>query len=305
MTTTEKLVPGTTIEEGEEKEVVVDPRVFVCSFPKSGTHLVEQIIQPLVYPMPAEKPWVGTFRGNSWTLNRIDPMKTARRIGYIRDGTYAKGHVGYTENIETFLYGVGAAVLFAYRDPRDVAVSLAHHILDGKSHPHNEWYQEIGFDASLLAVIQGLGPYASVLERWNAYAGWLDVPWVMPLKFSDVIADKERYCSEIVRYIVGHCAGHRGYEATLPQEAHDQAVELMVANSERTERSPTFRKGQSGGWRDEFKKAHVVAFMESDEKWSREYGLENSWLVELGFEDDGNWGESIMNDGDGDDGEVQ
>lgn len=286
---TEKLMPNTQLEEGETKEVAVDPRVFVCSFPKSGTHLVEQLVQPFVLPMPADKPWSGTFKGNSWTLNRIPVKKTLQRIGWIRDGTYAKGHLGYSEVLENYLWGIGAAVLFIYRDPRDVAVSLTHHILDDKPHPHNEWYQEMDFDGALMAVIQGIGPYAGVMRRWNEYAGWLACEWIGKLRYGDIMADKPRWSRIILDYIVEHSAAHRGYDAAMSDELREQAVELMVANSEHTERSPTFRKGGSGGWREAFKTAHCVAFAESDMKAADEYGLEEPWMTALKFEDDEDW----------------
>jgi hypothetical protein len=289
MIETETLLPNTQIEEGERKEVIIDPRVFVCSFPKSGTHLAEQLVQPIVTPMPADKPWAGTFQDHSWTTRWAPVKKVLQRIGYIRDGTYAKGHLGYTETIENYLYGIGAAVLFVYRDLRDVAVSLTHHILDGKTHSRNEWYQAIGFDAALMAVIQGLGPYAGVLERWNLYAGWLDVPWVQTWKFGMLVNHKEQACRDILRYIVGHAAAHRGFGAELSQEVEDQTVALMIANSERTERSPTYRSGLAGAWRKEFKPAHCVAFAWNDWRWSEEYGLDEPWLVHLGFEDDPDW----------------
>jgi len=286
----ENIRPNTQMEEGDEKIVAIDPRVFVCSFPKSGTHLVEQMIQPFVYRMPAEKPWAGTFLDHSWTVQWSNIRNTLRRIGWIDYGTYGKGHLGYNEILEAHLYGMGVALLFVYRDPRDVVVSLAHHIMDGQTHSRNEWYQEMGFDATLLAVIKGLGPYAGVMERWNEYAGWLDVPWVLKLRFSDLVGpDKREWCEKILRYVVGHCAAHRGFNAELDVDVMDNVADRMIKNSERTDRSPTFRRGVAGGWRDEFKAGHCVAFADTDVRWAEEYGLEEPWLVHLGYEDDMFW----------------
>jgi len=276
-----ETVPEYKNSQEEDKEVRVDPRVFIASFPKSGTHLVELIVQTICSPMPANKPWAGTFMGHSWTTQWIDTKKTLRRIGFIRDGTYAKGHLGYKSEIENFLFGIGAAVLFVYRDPRDVAVSLAHHILDGKPHGSNEMYQEMGFDATLLAVIQGLGVYSGILERWAYYAPWLDTTWVLPVKFEDLITNKREKITEIVRYIVGHSANVRGYEATIHQSVLDETVEAMVQNSENTDKSPTFRKGKVGGWKEEFKAAHDIAFKTADE--------ESQVLIQLGYETDDKW----------------
>jgi hypothetical protein len=279
----ESLIPGTAklMEEGETKIVKVDPQIFIVSFPKCGTHLVEQLISPLAYPMPADKPWAGTFNSHSWTTQWIPLKKTLRRIGYIRDGTYAKGHLGYKPEIENFLFGIGAAVIFVYRDPRDVAVSLTHHILNDGMHGANEWYKDLGFDGALLAVIQGLGIFAGVMERWEYYAPWLDAEWVYSVKFEDLIADRVEQSKTILRYIVGHSANVRGFTATLEEEQLDEWSAKMVENSNQTDKSPTFRVGKSGGWKEAFKDAHIVAFQHSDK---------NDWLVKLGYEEDSKWG---------------
>lgn len=278
------------LEEGEVREMQIDPRIYICSFPKSGTHLVEQLVRPICVPMPADKPWAGAFRDHSWTVIWDNSPNILRRIGYIRDGTYAKGHMGYKEEIELFLYGASIATLFVYRDPRDVALSQAHHILSGSMHSHNEWYQEMGFDATLLACITGMHKYAGVMQRWNEYAGWLERKWVLPLKFEDIIENKEEQCKRVVEYSTTFMAQSRGYEIEIPDEVMGKAVAAMVKNSERKEDSLTFRKGKSGGWREEFMEGHIQAFKYEDSKWAEEYGLEESWLVHLGYEEDDDWG---------------
>ncbi|NIR62401.1 MAG: hypothetical protein GWN61_00725, partial [candidate division Zixibacteria bacterium] len=276
---TERLRPE-MLQIGESREVIVDPRVFICSFPKSGTHFVEQIVQTICQPMPTERPWAGTFQGHSWTTEWIHIRKTLRRIGFIRDGTYAKGHVGYQKETANFLWGNGAAVLFVYRDPRDVAVSQTHHILNGKTHGHNEIYQDIGFDAALLAVIKGLDVYAGVMERWEHYAGWLEEDWVLSVKYEDLLNNKREVLSDIVRYIVGHSANVRGYQATIEEDILESVIDAMDRNSSRTDLSPTYREGKSGGWKTAFKKAHSLAFKQSDV---------NDWLIKLGYETDKDW----------------
>jgi len=76
----------------------------------------------------------------------------------------------------------------------------------------------------------------------------------------------------------------------------DRTVDKMMLNSTRTDKSPTFRRGVAGGWRDEFKAAHCVAFADEDVRWATEYGLEQPWLVKLGFEDDMMWWKEFVED---------
>lgn len=265
----------------EEQEVIVDPRIYVNGFPKSGTHLGEQIVSALALPMNTSNgPWAGCFRDHSWTTHWIADKRVFRQLGFIRDGTYAKGHLGYREDLMHFLWGIGASVIFIYRDLRDVAVSLTNHILNDQTHSHPEWYKDMGFDAALLAVIQGLGPYAGVVDRWEQYAGWLDIDWVYSVKYEDLIANREEKCGEIMEYVLGHAGRFRGYSVEIPPEEYAKGLERMIRRSSRTDLSPTFRKGQPGEWREVFKEGHRAAFRFADE---------NGWLVKLGYEDAADW----------------
>ena len=271
-----------------QKEVSVDARVYANGFPKSGTHLLEQMVQTMLYPVrfadvegQRKGPWAGSFYDHSWTKHWAPTPAIYRRLGFLRDGHYMKGHMGYRQDIETFLWGLGCAVVFIYRDLRDVAVSLTHHIITrGGSHSHPEWYEVLGFDGALTAVIRGLHQYDGVVERWEEYAGWLDVEWVMSIRYEDVLANRREVCGDVIRYIVGHNAQFRGYHATIPEEEFERAVDAMVENSLDTEHSPTFRKGVAGGWREVFRPWHVDEFKKSDA---------NGWLVKLGYEDDEDW----------------
>jgi hypothetical protein len=262
-------------------EVLVDPRAYINAFPKCGTHLGELIISAIANPMNTSRgPWAGCFRDHSWTTHWIPDKQVFRQLGFIRDGTYAKGHLGYREDVMHFLWGIGAAVVFIYRDLRDVAVSLTHHILNGQTHSHPEWYKDMGFDAALLAVIQGLGQYAGIVDRWEQYAGWLDIDWIYTVKYEDLVEQREEQCGEILKYVLGHAGRFRGYAIEIPPEEYELGVKRMVRRSRRTDLSPTFRKGQTGEWREAFKLGHKVAFRRTDDA---------GWLVKLGYEESQDW----------------
>jgi len=54
----------------------------------------------------------------------------------------------------------------------------------------------------------------------------------------------------------------------------------MVAGSENTDVSPTFRKGTAGQWQEAFTDEHKRLFKATDT---------NGWLVKLGYEDNEGW----------------
>ncbi|MEJ2688280.1 MAG: sulfotransferase domain-containing protein, partial [Gammaproteobacteria bacterium] len=309
-------------EPVEGKPVIVDYRIFINGFPKAGTHLVEQYIKPICPPMKTAKPWAGSFSGNSWTENWVEDYHLFRNIGWLGDGQYCKGHMGYRRDIEMFLWGIGATVLFVYRDPRDVAVSQVNHILRGGFHPEPEPFKELvereGFKAGLKWCIEGwqgekagpAGPnyYSGVIARWKYYAPWLYVPWVLSLRFENLIHKREEMAELICRACVGRAALHRGYVARIPSDVLAQSVEHMVEFTHKTDKSPTFYKGTSGQWQeyfdDELKalwKQHdpvaplppLYAEMAQARGWQelqRAVDAEpQSWLVRLGYEKSEEW----------------
>lgn len=311
-------------EPVEGKPVIVDYRVFINGFPKSGTHLAEQMIKTIAPPMRAPKPWAGSFAGNSWTETWIEDHKLFRQLGWLNDGAYAKGHLGHTYCIEMFLWGCGATVLFIYRDPRDVAVSQVHHTLYKGQHPEREpFWAAFGPDRDFKAVLsmiiaghQGevrnnatMEPnyYSGTIARWRHYAPWLVVPWVMNLRFEDMIHQRENVAESIVKTCVGRAALHRGYVASIPSEQLDKSVERMVKATYETNKSPTFRKGTDGQWREWFDddikalwKAHDPPrpLPENVVEVARRYNQHDilaqadepkSWLVRLGYEQSEDW----------------
>lgn len=264
---------------------------YLNGFPKSGLHLVAQMLHPVAQPQPAEdidlwkKPWAGTFKRNSWSEEWTAPEQALYRIGRLQDGHFLKSHTGYTDEVERFLYFLGVAHVFIYRDPRDVAVSQAYHILNENDerfcHPGKELYRAMdGFSDVLMAVIRGVDRYPGVMQRWRHYAPWLDVDWVHRVRFEDLRADPHGCAEAILRYGFDRVAPLYGQKLIVDEDAVSIVVQMMVANSERTGRSPTFRKGTVGQWREEFTEAHRAAFKETDAE---------GWVVKLGYEEKEDW----------------
>lgn len=264
-------------------------RWYLNGFPKSGLHLVAAMLMPVAGPMPPEtvwrKPWAGTFAGNSWTEEKVSSEKALYRISRLADGKFLKSHTGYRDEIERFLYYLGVAHVFIYRDPRDVAVSQTYHILSQEGqklvHPEKELYRSLGsFEAILEAVIVGLNQYPGVMQRWQHYAPWLDMDWVHKVRFEDARRNPHEVAEGILRYGLQRVAQICERKLVVVEPALQMVVEAMVARAECKEYSPTYRKGEVGSWRHEFTNQHKQLFKETDT---------DGWLVRLGYEESNDW----------------
>ena len=259
-------------------------------FPKSGTHLLTMLINPLAPlegPTSAgyfDQPWAGTFKDNSWTNERQKLERTTFHIGRIGNGHMIKAHLGYDPELARFIYLTGAIHVMIYRDLRDVAVSQAHHILncdnERLAHPAPELYDREDFDKLLLQVINGHERFPTLVQRWEQYAPWLDDDWAFCIKYEDLLADTRRWARQIFTAAMVFTGRRFNVSITLDKHGTDVLVDTMVRVASNREKSPTFRKGQPGNWREVFKPQHVEALKATGG---------DKWLIELGYEDSEDW----------------
>ena len=254
------------------------PVLFANSFPKSGTHLLTQILQGFTRLGPAVEsglPAIVTYQGDS--SRQREPGEICRDLRRLLPGDIAYGHVhALPETIEALCSPAFAAYL-VLRDPRDVVISHVHYVTEMEpNHAHHRYYtQELSsFEERLHTSILGLPeahtPFPDIRLRLEPYLGWLERAEVACLKYEDFAADQ----GEFIRRILEHAA-QRGFPCRLPLE---QAIEVLIASVD-PRRSPTFREGKSGGWRERFSPASKRLFKE----------VAGDLLVRLGYEASHDW----------------
>jgi hypothetical protein len=169
------------------------------------------------------------------------------------------------------------ATYFILRDPRDVAVSHVFYVTERESqHILHDYYCNTlnNFDERLAASIEGRPDwefsFPDIGARFKPYMPWLERPEVLLLRFEDFITQKE----ETIWAVLDH-AKARGFRYDCDRES---AVKLL-ADSIDPQRSPTFRSGKIGGWREHFTPAHKKLF--------NQYA--GDLLVKLGYESGLDW----------------
>ena len=255
------------------------PIFFANAFPKSGTHLLTQALIGFTHLGPAVnsglRPIV-TYEGDTGLERAQEDIQ--RDLERLLPGDIAYGHLHATAANSQFLCRSGFVPYFLLRDPRDVAVSHAHYVTDMEAgHIHHQHYTQVlgNFDERLHTSIAGIpgnvGPVLpDIYQRFAPYVGWLEQPSVLVVRFEGLIQDRMANLAAILDHAV-----QRGFPLSSNREHAIQTIEASID----PQRSPTFRRGRVGGWREAFSDEHRRIFKE----------VSGDLLVRLGYERDSDW----------------
>lgn len=254
------------------------PVLFANSFPKSGTHLLTQVLSGFPHIGPAVDsglPAVVTFRGGTGDARPLDAILSD--LDRLLPGDIGYGHLHALPELVEALSSPKFAAYFILRDPRDVVVSHVHYVTEMEpNHIHHAYYagELHTFDERLTASILGRPEleisFPNIRQRFEPYLGWLSRPEVLTLRFEDFITQREQTLGQVLDHAVGN-----GFPLALPRPDALQ----RLADSIDPQRSPTFRSGKVGGWRKSFTEEHKRIFK----------ATAGDLLVRLGYEQDNNW----------------
>jgi hypothetical protein len=259
-----------------EEDFAARPPVLANSFPKSGTHLLAQIVEGL-----PDRTNYGAFLGSetsSFQLRERSADNTCRFIRNFVPGEIIRGHLYYDPLYANELICRRVVNCFIYRDPRDVVVSEARYLRDmnrwHRLHPYFRRMPSIA-DAIMLSIT-GFEPpiagiyYPNIAVRFARYHGWLSDENCFAVRYEDVISERR---SELIKQIAEFYA--RQTQLPCDIEVCAAAMEKCVA----PQKSHTFRSGKRAGWRHEFNADHRQRFAE----------IAGDLLIELGYESNYEW----------------
>ncbi|MEM6978062.1 MAG: sulfotransferase domain-containing protein, partial [Planctomycetota bacterium] len=248
------------------------PAVLANSFPKSGTHLLSQIVGGI-----PDLNNYGAFLSSmtsSFQFRLRSVHETERFLNRIVPGEIVRAHLfshaGYGELISRN----NIVHFFIYRDLRDVVVSSANYLTTMNPwHRLHRHFKGLSLEDAIIQSIQGIETepsFPNIGERFANYSGWLTVEDSYAVKY-EALMDHRR--KETIRDMANFYCHH----AAEPPEP-DFLSHRMMAGIDGN-RSHTMRKGGSGGWRDAFTDRCKAVFKE----------IAGDLLVELGYEQDLMW----------------
>jgi sulfotransferase family protein len=252
------------------------PVLLGISFPKSGTHLLDQILLGFNRVAPFSRrlhSFYAEYEGESGRKHA--PDQALAWLDSLRPGDVASAHLfaraEVLECVCTHLF----IPYFIYRDPRDVVVSHVFYVTDMETrHVHHDYYQSLpDFNARLNASILGRPDtgieFPNIADRFAPYLGWLDQASVMKIHFEDLIHKR----AEALNRIIDH------FLARVPLQTPRELILEFLESSINPSRSPTFRSGKTGEWAKYFTEEHKNIFKETT----------GDLLVKLGYEKDNYW----------------
>ncbi len=257
------------------------PAVLGNAMPKSGSHLIIQILQGLTRLGPFVSPGfppVNRAEDNA----RLPDKAVLANLQRMRPGDIAYGYIGAQQPFLTVLTQPGRATIFMYRDPRDMIIShvfYATQMFEG--HWMHRYYTTTlhTMEERINAAIQGVQEPGSELtpvrSRYATYLGWFEQPAVLCLRFEDLILDRTATLGRLLDYLE-----QRGLHLPELNPAIDrpQAVSIL-STAVAPQKSGTFRKGQPGNWKEYFTPANKILFKE----------MAGDLLIHLGYEKENDW----------------
>jgi hypothetical protein len=258
------------------------PTLLGISFPKSGTHLLDQILLGFSNVAPFSKrlhSFYAEYEGESG--RRRNPEQALAWLDSLRPCDIASAHLFARPEAITRIISPRFVPYFIFRDPRDVVVSHVFYITDMEArHVHHNYYQSLpDFDSRLKVSILGRPDFRpepgrrvefpNIAARFEPYLDWLNHPEVMAIHFEDLIHARAATLTRIMDHLL--------VRAPLP------ATRQLILNSLETSinptKSPTFRSGKTGEWKKHFTDEHKKIFK----------NVAGDLLVRLGYEENNDW----------------
>ena len=252
------------------------PPIFGNSKPKSGSHLLWQILNGFTQIMPYAYVAAEPIRTIKKDGGRRPDDKVASDLRHIPQGVIGWGYVEASSENLAVLCQPGRVNYFIYRDPRDLLVSQVFFATDMyEGHGMHEFYKSLpDFGERLKIAITGIDrdglKMVSVKQRYEGVFEWLEQPHVMCIRFEDLINERDFTLNAMLDEVE-----KTGYKIPTPRE---KALAILV-KAIQPKKSQTFRSGRTGGWKEYFTDEHKKLFKD----------IAGDLLVRLGYEENNDW----------------
>lgn len=259
------------------------PVVLCNSYPKSGTHLLSQVLQRFA----SFHLWDDIIAVQSLSGVMNSQKHISWKYHSAPAGSIIRGHLMHCREVLDVISQRNTLRLMMYRDLRDVAVSHANWVLKEPRFYLHKYYKGLpNFESCLMASIVGVplgSPFGSnqshpdIGSDFARWSGWISDTNTLAIKFEDIVGVRGGGTEGRRMECIQRIAAALGDVRSPNELSNDFGSEVM-----NPEASHTFRKGNKGAigtWRNHFNERHKDAFKR----------CAGAALVELGYENDDNW----------------
>lgn len=252
------------------------PPIFGNSKPKSGSHLLIQVLAGLCEVAPYRYVEAEPIRTITKDGRRKIKEEVLGELDNMPRGVIGWGYVDASPENVAFLCQAGRVNYFLYRDPRDLLVSQVFFATDMyEDHGMHDFYKSLpDLEARLRVAITGIDRdglhMVSVKQRYEGVFQWLEQKHVMCIRFEDLIENRDSTLNAMLDEVE-----KTGYQIPTPRE---KALSILI-EAIQPSKSHTFRSGKTGGWKGYFTEEHKKLFKD----------MAGDLLVRLGYEKSNDW----------------
>lgn len=250
-------------------------RIILCnSFPKSGTHLLFQILEFLPH-----RDWFNFIASiPSIPFREKSSEEILKSISNLVDRELVGAHLFYSNQIDKFINRKNISHYFIYRDPRDVVISEAFYLSEmNRWHAISKYYRKLNsledqIEFAILGneFLRTKYDYPNITQRFSRYKGWLKNSNVFSIKYENLIGERK---IDNIKDIITFYNNHNNDVLDV-----DLFSEKIIKNLD-PKKSHTFREGGSNKWKKYFTNKNKNTFKQ----------VGGNLLVELGYENDFEW----------------
>lgn len=225
------------------------PRVVANSMPKSGTHLLTELLEQIDGMRFSGQLAMYTPAIETGDRHRMRHLE--RRTRRLRTSHYLMGHIANDEHAEAALASHDVKLVTILRDPRAVVLSGMNYLYNATWMPHRQELLALLPDerAVLEFLVRGHGEPGEefytpeIGHHYNAYASWVGSGIGTTVRFEDLVGARGGGLHAVQLETVQRILTYLGYPA-------DEDAAAGIARGAFSSDSITFHGGRVDAWRD-------------------------------------------------------
>lgn len=215
--------------------------------------------------------------GIDWPQN-VSCEAVKQALNQLKKGSYATGHICYSDTLSELLTALGMKSVLILRDPRDVVVSHAFYVAKNPKHFLYEYYQELSNDDRITKSMVGVEQVSAtdplllnIDERFRIVLPWISATHNYTTYFEKLVGGSGGGSRQNQIDELNNIAQHLGIYCN--SSAIAQNADKLFGGT------VTFRRGNIGGWRNHYSSKHKQIFKD----------VAGQLLIDLGYEQNFDW----------------
>ncbi|MVF12931.1 sulfotransferase domain-containing protein [Ketobacter sp. MCCC 1A13808] len=259
-------------------------KIIANSLPKSGTHLLVNILELLDFKDSKIHFSASMVRRNSRFFvknilisRRLDDAGIRldidnpslkinkdwfnRLLDSVNYNSFSEGHLPWSAELVSALHKKGFKIIHITRDPRDVALSHMNHVGKFKNYPLNKKFRTLNQTQKLCQILYGVKNGETYIisplkNRIEESLGWINQENICSVKFEDIIGEQGGGSIENQRASLRKITDYLAIDISN-RKLNEIAANIYSPNAE------TFHKGKIGLWQSVFTDAEKELLLES------------------------------------------